>query len=393
MTDSYSCDVCVCGGGVAGIAASLAAARSGKKVILLEKQYLLGGLATCGLITIYLPLCDGTGRQVSFGLAEELLRLSIKEECPKTRGYFNWIASDDKAQRNENTHRFEVDFNPALFAISAEKLLISEGVKILYGAYAVGANRDGNKIKFLTIEGKSGRQTVFAKSFVDATGDFDIGHFASCPEKTFGQNNKLAAWYYSYGENGHDLHLLGYADIPDEEKKGGKEIETQKFYTGLDTEELTDMTFDSHTQILNDFRQKKRNDEKYIPTLVATIPQIRMTRRIDAEYEMKYEDEHKYVEDSVGMVSNWHKRGPVYEVPFSSLWSKEVVNLIAAGRCTCADDKTWDIMRVIPCCAITGEAAGIAAAMTDDFSKIEIKKLQSEIKKRNGVIHEKDLQK
>ena len=63
------CDVLVCGGGFAGISAALAAARQGKKVILLEKQFVLGGLATAGLVTIYLPLCDGWDRQVSFGIA------------------------------------------------------------------------------------------------------------------------------------------------------------------------------------------------------------------------------------------------------------------------------------------------------------------------------------
>lgn len=68
---AYECDVLVAGGGVAGIAAALAAARGGAKVILLEKAFMLGGLATAGLVTIYLPLCDGMGRQVSFGLAEE----------------------------------------------------------------------------------------------------------------------------------------------------------------------------------------------------------------------------------------------------------------------------------------------------------------------------------
>ena len=69
-------DVAVCGGGIAGISAALAAAREGKKVILFEKQFMLGGLGTAGLVTIYLPLCDGYGHQVSFGIAEELLKLS-----------------------------------------------------------------------------------------------------------------------------------------------------------------------------------------------------------------------------------------------------------------------------------------------------------------------------
>ena len=72
-------DVIVAGGGIAGIAAALAAARAGKRVLLLERMFALGGLATLGLVTIYLPLCDGKGHQLSFGLAEELLKLSIRE--------------------------------------------------------------------------------------------------------------------------------------------------------------------------------------------------------------------------------------------------------------------------------------------------------------------------
>ena len=74
-----SCDVAVVGGGIAGVSAALAAARHGKKVLLLERMFSLGGLATLGLVTIYLPLCDGNGRQVSFGIAEELFRLSIQD--------------------------------------------------------------------------------------------------------------------------------------------------------------------------------------------------------------------------------------------------------------------------------------------------------------------------
>lgn len=106
-----SCDVLVCGGGFGGISAALAAARLGKRVILLEKQYILGGLGTAGLVTIYLPLCDGVGHQVSFGLAEELLRLSIsmgaEDEYPA-----NWLDSADPAGRTEKDHRFRVRYKP-----------------------------------------------------------------------------------------------------------------------------------------------------------------------------------------------------------------------------------------------------------------------------------------
>ena len=75
-----SYDVIVCGAGIAGIAAALSARRAGaKRVLLLEREYAPGGLATLGLVTIYLPLCDGRGHQVSFGIAQELLRLSVSK--------------------------------------------------------------------------------------------------------------------------------------------------------------------------------------------------------------------------------------------------------------------------------------------------------------------------
>ena len=90
------------------------------------------------------------------------------------------------------------------------------------------------------------------------------------------------------------------------------------------------------------------------------------------------------------MVSDWRKRGPVYEVPFSTLYSREVKNLIAAGRCTSVTDSMWDIM-VIPCCAVTGQAAGTAAALGDDFGKLDIRELQAALEKAGVVLHEKDL--
>ena len=140
VTKQY--DVLVCGGGFAGISAALAAARLGKKVALLEREFMLGGLGTAGLIAIYLPLCDGYGRQVSFGIAEELLRLSVSmgyEERPQgPRGYFNWVVSDDPAKRTEKDPRFEVQYNPQVCAILMEQALLKAGVKILYGTYTGG---------------------------------------------------------------------------------------------------------------------------------------------------------------------------------------------------------------------------------------------------------------
>lgn len=384
-------DVAVCGGGFAGIAAALAAARQGRRIVLFEKQFLLGGLGTSGIVTIYLPICDGLGRQVSFGIAEELLRLSISEGA-EGRYPDNWLEKD--GSRTEKDKRFQACFNPQVFAILAEKLLLSAGVDILYGTYVVSVSKKDDTITHLVTENKSGRQAYQVKSIVDATGDCDIAHFADAPTDYFRQGNVLAAWYYSTGREGYRLHPLGCADIPEEEKTEADRIKmlAEKRFVGLDGKELSRMTMLSHDAVFQDFTARKKEDESYWPVTMATIPQIRMTRKLAGEYELSDKEAHQYFEDSIGMVSNWKKRGPVYEVPFRTLYCKKVRNLITAGRCTSVTETMWDIMRVIPCCAVTGQAAGTAAAMTDDFGSLDIMVLQKMLRENGVVLHEGEIQ-
>ena len=383
-------DVAVCGGGVAGIAAALASARQGKKTVLFEKQFLLGGLGTAGIVTIYLPLCDGYGRQVSFGIAEELLRLSIlhgvEDRCPE-----NWLS--ENGSKTERDKRFEVQFNPQLFAILAEKLLISSGVNILYGTYVVGVNVKDDKIEHIITENKSGRNAYRVHSVVDATGDCDIAHFAQVPTVGFQQGNVLAAWYYSLGKNGYKLNMLGACDTPEEEKTENTKLEMliNRRFSGLDAVDLSEQVCLSHQSTYNDFLKKRKNDPQLFPVTMATIPQVRMTRKIEGAYELSDKEMHTYFEDSIGMVSDWRKRGPVYEVPFRTLYSVKIKNLICAGRCTSVTESMWNIMRVIPCCAVTGEAAGTAAALTDDFTSLDVTILQKILQNNGVVLHEREI--
>ena len=382
-------DIAVCGGGFAGISAALAAARMGKKVVLFEKEYMLGGLGTAGLITIYLPLCDGYGHQVSFGIAEELLKLSIKYGA-EDRYPENWL--DGKGTRTVNDKRYLVQYNAQLFAILAEQLLIENGVSVMYGSYVVDVETENKKINALYVENKSGRTWYGIRMVVDATGDCDIAHFSGVLTETFKQGNSLAAWYYYTDENGYNLQQLGVIDIPNSEKTGKEEklIESRRF-SGLDGEEISEMLCISHKTTLEHWLKKREKNESAVISTIATIPQIRMTRKIVGEYVMSHTEEHTYFEDSIGMVSNWKKRGPVYEVPFRTLYSKEMKNLITAGRCTSVNEELWDVMRVIPCCAVTGQAAGTAAAMTDDFSALDVKSLQKQLKVSGVVLHECEL--
>ena len=383
----YSCDVLVAGGGVAGIAAALAAAREGANVILLERSYVLGGLATSGLVTIYLPLCDGVGHQISFGIAEELLRLSI-EHGDEGRYPKAWLDGGSLEERAEK--RYEVQFNPHLFAISAERELTKLGVKILYGVTAVATSKNGGKIEAVVIEGKSGREAIEVKrSVVDATGDADICHLsgAACRDYTYG--NTLAAWYYYDAGEGNKLKMHGFADVVGNEPT--RELSRRR-YTGLDTEEISEMMIDSHASIEKDICARRENgEEKVFPTCIASIPQLRMTRGIVGICDASLDDDHKHIEDSIGLYSNWRKRGPAYELSFGTLYGKDVKNLLTAGRCISSETYMWDITRVIPVCAVSGEAAGVAAAMTDDVHSLEVSALQNKLREKGVKIHLSEL--
>ena len=387
---AYSCDVLVCGGGIAGIAAALAAARQNKKVILLEREYMLGGLGTAGLVTIYLPICDGKGHQVSFGIAEELLRLSVSMGHENDARYAaNWLESDDPAGRTENDRRFEVQYNPHLFAMLAEQLLLSEGVELLYGTATAAVRCSEQRIDSVIIENKSGRSAILCKTVVDASGDCDIAKFAGAPTALHARGNILAAWYYRLGVEGYQLRLLGLAENEKGECREGYLVPRR--FIGVDAEENSDFMQLTHTAILDDIRKKRETDPDLIPVTIPSIPQLRMTRRLAGAIEISDADEHRYQPHSVGMVPNWRKRGPVYEVPFEALYCNEIRNLITAGRCISCTDSMWDILRVIPCCAVTGQAAGTAAAMFDDFSHADIDALQQVLVRSGVILHESDL--
>ena len=381
---NYECDVAVVGGGIAGIAAALAAARRGASVLLLERYYTLGGLATSGLVTIYLPLCDGLGEQVSFGIAEELLKLSIvhgeegRYPLPKC-----WANEGTKEERAKE--RYKLSYNPWLFAIDAEKLLLSEGVKILYGATVVATDTNDGRIEHLVIEGKGGREAIKINGcVVDCSGDCDVAYQAGAPTAEFSYGNKLAAWYYFRDEEkASDLTMLG---VCDDTSKAEIDL-ISKRYRALGTEELSDMMIDSHASTYADIMRRRQRGNDVYPTVISSIPQVRMTRRIVGEYTMSDTEIRKHFDDSVGAFSDWRKSGPAYELPFSTLYSKSVKNLLVAGRCISVDDDMWDITRVIPVCAVSGEAAGAAAAMCRDVTELDLGKLQTSLAKNGAKIH------
>ena len=383
VINEYS--VAVVGGGIAGIAAALSAKRAGaKNVVLIEREFMLGGLATAGLVTIYLPICDGRGNQVNFGIAEELFRLSIKygaeDWYPDA-----WLDGKDKEARIKQ--RFKVIYNPNIFSICAEQLLLKEGVEIMYGTMVCGTQMNGDKIEYLYVENKSGRSAIKVGSVVDSSGDADVCKFSLAQTSLYEKGNELSSWCYQYTNGEYGLKMLNHYSVPEEYKNQITEVPVKR-YGSIEADELTQQVIDAHANLLNYFTVGlggKISRENSVTTM-ASIPQIRMTRKINGLYDIDMSDEGKHFEDSVGVIADWRKVGPVVELPFRCLYGKDVKNLITAGRCISCTQKMWEITRVIPACAVSGEAAGAAAAMTDDFASLNVKKLQAYLTSKGVMI-------
>ena len=187
--------------------------------------------------------------------------------------------------------------------------------------------------------------------------------------------------------------MIGFCDIPDSQKteKQLKNDKSSMRFSGLDSSELTNLMLYSHKTLLNEFLKSGDVSPEHTISSIATIPQIRMTRRINGVYTLDDNECHREYPDSTGLFSDWRKAGPVYELPFSALYGKKISNLITAGRCISVTDAMWDITRAIPVCAVSGQAAGTAAAITDNFADTDIKKLGLLLRSAGVKLHEKEL--
>lgn len=373
-------DVVVVGGGVAGVAAAIAAGRNGARVALIEKENVLGGLATLGLVLIYLPLCDGKGRQMIGGLGEELLKASVRYgggEIPDC-----WTKSASVRERSE--HRYRVQFNAAVFAIALEELILELPVTLMYDTRFCDVIVEEGRVNSVVVENKSGRLAVGCSAVVDASGDADVCHRAG--ENTVSLNtNRKSGWFLSHDEQRVELRTPGepyWLDVP----------EGSRTYAGDDWRDVTEMSIESRRLALADVKRirEKRKDDKLVPLVLPAIPQFRTTRRLVSSFELDETDEGKQFEDTIGMTGDWRKAGPRFCIPYRCLVGQEVDNLIAAGRIISATTSAWEITRVIPPCVVTGEAAGTAAAMAvrneNRLRGVRVEELQSRLKAQGVVL-------
>ena len=380
-------DILIAGGGVAGVAAALAAARAEARVALIEKTVFTGGLATTGNILMYLPLSDSRGRQVTFGLAEELLHASLKYgpgEIPS-----NWCDP-------ETSSRYGTRFSPASLVLALDELLLKAGVEIWFDTLICASIVKGNFLTGIEVENKSGRGLLTARCFVDATGDADVAFRAGAPCAE--QDNYLSIWALGASlaaaekaaqtDDGTPLlHrvILGGSDI------GGGHPEGMKKFRGTHGREVSEFVVESR-RLLRNYYQEKQEElgtdgrKKAFPLTLPAMADFRTTRRIEGYSRLDDGQMSTHFDDCVGLVADWRGGRDVWEVPFGALVPRKIKGLLTAGRCIAAAGQAWEVMRVIQAAAMTGEVCGIAATLalrldtTPDA--LEIEDLQRALKER-----------
>ena len=355
-------DIVVCGAGVAGIAAAVTASREGAKVALIEKTILPGGLATSGLINIFLPLCDGNGNQVIFGITEELLKLSIKYgpgSIPPGWG------GDGK----NKISRYMVNYSPASFVLALDEFLEENNVDVWYDTVVSDAIVDSGKIQSVELFNKSGKGEIQAKSFIDATGDADIANFAGC--KLIEGTNNLSIWAIQASLNQaakavkfDDPEMLNNFVRLGADDSGKGHLKGEKKWKGIDGRNVSEHCLESRKLLLDHY--KKQNDNSTFPLTLPTMPLFRTTRRIVGRDTIKDSDANIEPPDSIGEVPDWREPGKVWQISEGALRPEKIENLFAAGRIISAESDAWEVFRVIPAAAHTGELAGKLAV---EFTK------------------------
>jgi len=383
-------DVIVCGGGVAGVAAAVSAARGGMPTLLLEKSNLLGGLSTLGLINLFVPMCNGRGKQIIFGLAEKWLRKSAE---------LGWDTIPDEwrdGQPKEPTNvRYIQRYSPAIFAYQLTEEIKASGADILFDCMAVDPVMDGNICRGVFTESKGGTESYECKMLIDTTGDCDVLRRGGIPTVT-GEN------FFTFSSKMVTLDSCREAVEKQDIKHiyraisggsinlfGDNQPKDMPRWSGLTAEEVTDYIVTNQLLILEKLKGTDRRTREIVTT--PGMPQFRTTAHIKGDYSLKVADAYRHFDDSVCAINDFEHRDHLFEVPLRTLTNRNYPNVITAGRSADGTGYGWDLLRVIPPAILTGQAAAEAACLAirtgRSVADVDIQALQSKLEKENVMVH------
>src|SRR5579862_9265955 len=374
----HKTSVLVVGGGPAGTAAAFCAKRMGVDVTLVERYGYLGGLATGGLVLGIFPLYDRANKQVIYGIGEDFM---------KKLDVLKYGIID----RNKAPVYPTIDAEAFKYLLANETL--ESGITAFLDCWGVDAIVDSKgAVRGAVFESKSGRQAILADIVIDASGDGDIYAAAGAAFEKVKTNIGLISRIGNINEvdmapsRGSEDPEHPAVGKPSSGRPSKGRVNDFNGHAGnstpaphvnwlnmrgpvgdaLDIADLTALEL-KHRQgtwsNVEKLRHKPGNEEVY---LTETAPQlgVRLSRLLDGVKKLTAQEIHSGAkfQDVIGY-SGAYANAPEFQIPYGSLVPAKVENVLAAGRCISAEFEVADIARLIPVCWVTGQAAGLAAAL------------------------------
>jgi hypothetical protein len=410
-------DVVVAGGGTAGVVAALASARQGAKTILIESKGYTGGTIVEGGTALHSffniwKAFPGVGkRQVVRGIPQEIIDQLMKVGATAGHPEMSAGAEFDPVCTNIDTE---------LYKLLTLQMLVESGVYVCVNTLLTGAIMDGPAVKGVIAESRSGREAIFARSFVDCTAYGDLAAFAGAeftePNdydvcNSIGMGNVDINRLYDFFKSHDDIYQLCYGNrggednkivriqgrmvnVPDEFKKAADEIGMTMTTTTMHDNYLMFIKFNMRIPVsptdrdavaLTDLELRKRQlrgvelFKKFIPGcekafIARTSPTltIRRGRCIRCDYDITHEDviEARHFDDDV-LAYGFHdwaprymvKDGGTYGIPYRALRVKGNDNLLVSGMMITSDRRSHMSTRNTVSCMGQGQASGTAAAL------------------------------
>ena len=417
-------DTVVCGGGPAGWIAAVSSARAGKKTALIERYGFIGGTATAGYVV---PISGFffKERRVVGGIAwefvEELEKIgAAMVEYPKGH----------------------VSVNPEYYKLTARRMLKDAGVDLYMNSYISDCIKCGNRVTHVVISNKNGFEAIGANCFIDATGDGDLFHMAGA--QMLSKTNELQPMSMCFvitnvdtttdllkncihhdGKHGNSLnkviheYLVKRGEIEDVPQFGGPWFNvllkgnslavniTRAEADATDREAYAKAEEKLHADMfrLIDLLKEGFAEFKNAEIVVSAINAgVRETRNIKGVYTLTNEDFAKALDYACPVAQCAHpmdihkakddNQVLIYldnnsYVPYETMISYDLDNVIAAGRCISAERDPYASLRVQATLMSIGECAGLAAALASDSDskvyELDIAKLKSMIDQRGCV--------
>jgi len=415
-------DVVVVGGGPGGISSAISAARNGAKTVLIERYGHLGGMATGGLINIFPNLSDASGKQHIFGITQEIIdRMAARggASYPKKA---DWGTTDPKIvdyYLNANLGGFYIrpDHNrdmkkavlytavidPEILKDELNDMVLGAGAELFLHSWGTQPIMDGDTVKGVFFESKSGRQGILGKVVIDSTGDGDIFVGAGAEFDSALDNKRRTAWlaFTTWVTN---VDIKQYEDFKASQPDKLKELNAELLKSGgyphfmkgilenqsgvlwyhsfqpqpessdaMDVEQLTSIDVRGRKRALITYEFMRKHVPGFEKSFIMqTAPQLGTQggRRVIGEYILSEKDmvSDEVFEDTVAVLANNDNgdisaKHPALCIPYRCLVPKKVEGLLVACRAFSSTDKINQYFNIIPPCLCYGQAAGTAAAL------------------------------